>query len=472
MAYEAISIFDIFKISIGPSSSHTLGPWRAIQRWLKEIEQNGELHLIKRIQIKLYGSLALTGRGHYTDKAICLALLGHKPETIDTEKIPSYIKGLSTNKRISLYKNEFIDFDPLVDIIFETNEILPYHPNAMRCRAYYGKEHYESIFYSTGGGTIEEEGDKEDASIPDLPFPTSKPKDLLNHCEKNSASISEIVLQNESFWQPQDKVKQSILNKWKEMKECAYRGCHIQGILPGGLNLKRYASEFNKSLLHFNNYNNSDEWIDCIRNYNYSFNETLQWISCFALAVNEENANLSRMVTAPTNGSAGVIPSVLLFHICFSGKDNDELEIVKFLLVAGEIGTFFKKNATISGAMGGCQAEIGVASAMAAAALCEIRGGTPKQALNAAEIAMEHHLGMTCDPIGGLVQIPCIERNAMGAIKAINAAELALERDPNDAKVTLDEVIDTMWETASNMSCKYKETSKGGLAVTVNITEC
>ncbi len=472
MAYEAISVFDIFKIGVGPSSSHTLGPWVAIEMWLKELKEQDTLESTISVRITLYGSLALTGRGHCTDVAICLALMGHKPETIDTGKIQEYIQELRKNRLLQLSESNAIIFNPETDIVFENGKFLEYHPNAMRFEAICRQSNYQSVFYSIGGGFVEKEGERKKKPKVLLPFPATYPRELLNHCRTNGSSIAGIVFENESSILSPDKVNKKVLKIWSEMKECAFRGCHTGGILPGGLNVKRHAKELNASLLRCDNYSNSDEWINYIRNNTYTFNETLRWISCFALAVNEENASLGRIVTAPTNGAAGVIPAVLLYFICFSDMKITETEIINFLLTAGEVGTFFKKKATISAAMGGCQAEIGVSSSMAAAALCEIRGGTPEQAFIAAEIAMEHHLGMTCDPVRGLVQIPCIERNAMGAIKAINAAELALEKTPVDAKVTLDKIIETMWDTAVNMNEKYKETSKGGLAVTVDVPEC
>lgn len=472
MVYESISIFDMFKVGIGPSSSHTLGPWIAVQRWIEELEHEKKIAQITDIKVILYGSLALTGKGHCTDKAICLAFLGYDPKSIDTNNINEYIKELNKKKTITLGNSKKIKFNPSSDIVFNTTESLPYHSNAMKFIAYTGISKIESTFYSTGGGFVEKEGENMEKRTFEFPYPATKPKELLSHCKKNKLSISEIVMKNESTITSAEKVKVDILKIWSEMKESAFRGCHSDGILPGGLNVKRHAGKFNKTLIKSRSYSNSNEWINAIKSNSYLFNETLKWISCFALAINEENASLGRVVTAPTNGSAGVIPAVILYHICFSNKKVDENDIIKFLLVAGEIGTFFKKRATISAALGGCQAEIGVSSAMAAAALCELRGGSPAQAFNAAEIAMEHHLGMTCDPIGGLVQIPCIERNAMGATKAINAAELALEKEENSTKVSLDDIIETMWDTAKNMNDKYKETSKGGLAITVNIPEC
>jgi len=343
-----------------------------------------------------------------------------------------------------------------------------------------------------GGGFVVAEGETEvQAEHAPLPYPTSVPEDLLRHCESGGFRIADMVLQNEQAWRTESGTRTDLLRIWSVMRDCIVRGCHTRGTLPGGLHVKRRAADLSARLLGLDavaegrssqkpkadihpSAIQADAWIKAIQRGSHAFPDVLKWVSCFALAVNEENANLGRVVTAPTHGAAGVIPAVLMYHICFSLREVGEEEIVNFLLVAGEIGTFFKKEATISAAMGGCQAEIGVSSAMAAAALCEALGGTVGQSLMAAEIAMEHHLGMTCDPIAGLVQIPCIERNSMGAIKAINAAELALESDPGEAKVSLDEVICTMWETARDMNTKYKETSLGGLAanISVRVPEC
>jgi L-serine dehydratase len=306
-----------------------------------------------------------------------------------------------------------------------------------------------------------------------LPFPITAADDLLHWCRKTGLSIHEVVMENENAWRPEKETREGLATIWKVMKECMYRGCHTEGYLPGGLNVKRRAAGLNKKLIGGRPYSNAEEWIMAIRGGGNDFKYILDWVSCFALAVNEENASFGRVVTAPTNGAAGVIPAVLLYYVVFSDGNSEE-KINNFLLTASEIGSIFKKGATISAAMGGCQAEIGVSSAMAAAALTECTGGTQRQALMAAEIAMEHHLGLTCDPIGGLVQIPCIERNTMGAIKAITASQLALQSTPDFAKVSLDAVIRTMWDTAKDMDFKYKETADGGLAVNVplSLPEC
>ena len=471
----ALSVFDMLKIGVGPSSSHTLGPWRAIQRWLAESRDTGVLASFERIEIILYGSLALTGRGHCTDTAICLALLGYDPETVPVDRIDAIIADLQSHPWLSLSPDHRIPFNVGTDIIFRYTEQLPFHANGMTCIGYIGEREIRSTYYSVGGGFVVKESDDEQSTLPiQLPFPCETTATLLDHCTNQHMSISDMVWSNEQTWRTPDAIWRDLNGLWMVMKEGMHRGCHTAGVLPGGLHVRRRAEEINRKLIGDKNYEGPDEWIETIRGQRCGFKDTLRWVSCFALAVNEENANLGRVVTAPTNGAAGVIPAVLMYHICFSESPVSDEEIARFLMVAGEIGTFFKKRATISAAMGGCQAEIGVSSAMAAAALTEVQGGSVEQALMAAEIAMEHHLGLTCDPIQGLVQVPCIERNSMGAIKAINAAELALTGDPKAARVTLDEVIQTMWETAKDMNTKYKETSQGGLAVniSVRVPEC
>ena len=305
-----------------------------------------------------------------------------------------------------------------------------------------------------------------------FPFPINKASELLNFTSQENKKISEIVFENEKSMRSEEMIHNELIRIWNTMLECMYIGCHSEGILPGGLNVRRRAFDLHQNLIGLSNYNSPQTWLKEIRKTEVKFRQILQWVSCFALAVNEVNASLGRVVTAPTNGSSGVIPAVLMYYLVIENHQAGTNEIKQFLMVAGEIGSIFKKGSTISAAMGGCQAEIGVSSAMAAAALCELMGGSPSQVLIAAEIAMEHHLGLTCDPIEGLVQIPCIERNTMGAIKAINAAELALATDPKNVKVPLDKVVDTMWQTAKDMNSKYKETSQGGLAVAVNLSDC
>jgi len=476
MANEAISVFDMFKIGVGPSSSHTLGPWKAALKVLDDIRQGGLLDQVTHIEVLLYGSLAKTGHGHGTDIAVKMGLLGEDPETTDVGQITAKMAGIAEQKKMLLAGSHLIDFDPKTDISFLFSESLPFHPNALTFLIQFEQAAAISeTWYSIGGGFVVKEGQigPDDHQLVELPFPIQDAKDLVFWCMKTGMSIHDVVLENESAWRSEEETKAGVLHIWETMKACIYRGCHHQGVLPGGLNVKRRAFDLNKRLTKKENYEGFDQWLAIVRKSGGNFNEILDWLSCFALAVNEENAAFGRVVTAPTNGAAGVIPAVLLYYIAFC-EAVDEEKIIQFLLTASEIGSIFKKGATISAAMGGCQAEIGVSSAMAAAALAEALGGTQKQSMMAAEIAMEHHLGLTCDPIGGLVQIPCIERNTMGAIKAITASQLALQSGPDYAKVSLDKVVKTMWDTALDMNSKYKETSDGGLAVHIplGLSEC
>jgi L-serine dehydratase len=465
----------MFKIGVGPSSSHTLGPWRAAQRFLKFLESRHSIFDVVSLDILLYGSLAKTGIGHGTDIAIQLGLSGDDPVTFDVENITASINGIRTRKLLVLDGKHEISFDPQEDIIFLANESLPYHPNALTfMTTLKNGEQVAVTYYSIGGGFVKEEGEELNAqSKVVLPFPVNTAADLLHWCIKTGLPVSEIVLENENAWRPEPETKAKVLEIWQVMAQCIFRGCHSPGSLPGGLKVKRRASTLNTKMMEAKTYSDFESWKRAIGEGGRDFNYILNWVSCFALAVNEENASFGRVVTAPTNGAAGVIPAVLLYYVIFCGGDNNE-KIFHFLLTASEIGSIFKKGATISAAMGGCQAEIGVSSAMAAAALTECLGGTQKQVMMAAEIAMEHHLGLTCDPIGGLVQIPCIERNTMGAIKAITASQLALQSTPDYAKVSLDAVVKTMWETALDMNSKYKETSDGGLAINIpiSLSEC
>jgi L-serine dehydratase len=465
----------MFKIGVGPSSSHTLGPWRAAQRFVFSLQQKNILADVKNIRVLLYGSLAKTGKGHGTDIAIELGLSGDDPVTFDVNKITEKIDDIKSKNKLALDGKHEIDFNPQNDIDFLFTESLPYHPNAVTFLASLNNgENIAETYYSIGGGFVKKEGEESTGnSSVQLPFPINTANELLHWCMMTGMNIHDVVMENENAWRPESETKKGVLNIWRVMSECIYRGCHASGILPGGLEVKRRAEALNKKLTADKNYSDYESWIKIIREGGNDFRYILDWVSCFALAVNEENASFGRVVTAPTNGAAGVIPAVLLYYIIFCGGDKKE-KIIQFLLTASEIGSIFKKGATISAAMGGCQAEIGVSSAMAAGALTEGLGGTQRQALMAAEIAMEHHLGMTCDPIGGLVQIPCIERNTMGAIKAITASQLALQSTPDFAKVSLDGVIKTMWDTALDMNSKYKETSDGGLAVhiPISLSEC
>tara|TARA_Y100000385_G_C13107532_1_gene649232 strand:- start:6100 stop:7521 length:1422 start_codon:yes stop_codon:yes gene_type:complete len=472
---ECISIFDMLKIGVGPSSSHTLGPWRAAERWIKELKNSNKFHLVNGITVDLYGSLSLTGKGHATDLAVVLGLSGADPEVTMTEDIHAIVTTVKQSQTLLFNNETSLDFNFESDIRFN-RKFLPFHANGITFTASIKDEQFSSTFYSIGGGFIvkkERKNSLENKKIfKTFPYPVTFGKELLGYCNHLNMSISEVVLANEKSIRNNTDIDDEIHRIWTTMLESMYTGCHTEGSLPGGLNVRRRAFDLHDKLIGKKTYQTPQEWLLAIRDSEVKFRQILKWVSCFALSVNEVNASLGRVVTAPTNGSAGVIPAVLMYYLVIENHDANFTEIKQFLLVAGEIGSIFKKGATISAAMGGCQAEIGVSAAMAAGALCELMGGTPEQVLIAAEIAMEHHLGLTCDPIGGLVQIPCIERNSMGAIKAINAAELALETDPNNVKVPFDNVVDTMWETAQNMHTKYKETSKGGLAVKVSLSDC
>ncbi|GIJ93404.1 L-serine ammonia-lyase [Capnocytophaga stomatis] len=470
---ECISVFDMLKIGVGPSSSHTLGPWRAAEAFLKELKSEKLLDRTQKVRVDLYGSLSLTGKGHATDLAVMFGLSGADPEYVPIESLDVIITAINKNQEICLGNEFIIKFNPAEDIVFNRNS-LPFHSNGISFTAWGEGFEYQSTFYSIGGGFIVKEGEETPVteSTKRFPFPIDKATELLEYCHKEGKKISEIVYQNERSLRSDEEIHNELLRIWNTMLECTYIGCHTEGILPGGLNVRRRAYDTHKNLIGVVTYDSPKSWLTSIKKTEIKFREILKWVNCFSLAVNEVNASLGRVVTAPTNGSAGVIPAVLLYYLVIENHSATEEDVKQFLLVAGEIGSLFKKGATISAAMGGCQAEIGVSSAMAAAGLCELMGGSPEQVMVAAEIAMEHHLGLTCDPIGGLVQVPCIERNAMGAIKAINAAELAIETDPKNAKVPLDKVINTMWETAKDMNSKYKETSEGGLAVAVNIADC
>ncbi len=476
-----ISVFDMFKIAVGPSSSHTLGPWVAARQCLEKIEQTVGLEKVLSVKVLLYGSLAKTGKGHGTDMAVMMGLLGEDPITTDTQLISSKINAIKLNHSLLLNGKHELFFIYEEHIQFLKDQSLPHHPNALSFIIQTEFESYTYTYYSIGGGFVESEMDISNSTIQkntvsdekEMPFNFITTNDLLHWCMKTGLPISDIIRENEKII-----LEESILNGeldhiWQTMLDCIYKGCHTEGVLPGGLQVRRRAFELNKKLLKDQLYTDQKSWLDLIHKGGTDFKYILDWVSCFALAVNEENANFGRVVTAPTNGAAGVIPSVLLYTILFCNK-NTASDIRNFLCTSSAIGILFKNGATISAAMGGCQAEIGVSSAMAAAALTEALGGNQKQIMMAAEIAMEHHLGLTCDPVGGLVQIPCIERNTMGAIKAITAAQLALQSKPDFALVSLDKVINTMWNTAQDMNVKYKETADGGLAIQIPIAlaEC
>ena len=462
----SISVFDIYTIGIGPSSSHTVGPMKASFLFIQKLIEEKRFQEIYTIKADLYGSLALTGKGHGTDKAVILGLMGHEPESIDSNKIQSYLDDCKDSKSLKMkFENleKTVIFNQRNDLKFHRRVSLPYHPNGMAFAAF-DKDNNEIlrvIYYSVGGGFIVDENEAmNDATIKHqdskVPYPFNSADELMSQCKKQKLSIPELIMKNELTWRTEEEVNKGILKFWKVMEDCIQRGFKNEGILPGGLKVKRRAPDIYRNLVNNPEKNLSDVL------------SILDWVNLYALAVNEENAAGGQVVTAPTNGAAGIIPAVLHYFVKFSSR-HTEKGIIDFLLTAAAIATLYKKNASISGAEVGCQGEVGVACSMAAGALAQVMGGTIEQVENAAEIAMEHNLGLTCDPIGGLVQIPCIERNAMGAIKAINAARMALSGD-GAHYVSLDKVIKTMKQTGKDMKKRYKETSKGGLAV--NITEC
>ena len=495
MAEERLSIVDIFKIGVGPSSSHTLGPWRAAQHVVARWRQSPGVEGLQAIAVHLFGSLAKTGRGHGTDIAVVAGLLGADPETCDMHDVRGQVQAALTSGRIDVPGAGPVS----LAIHFHPDQSLPAHPNGMRFEGTWAGERSQALTcYSIGGGFVAWEGGGEQGRPQvRLPFPIDTASDLLRWCGQAGLGVSDVVRANEHAWRSAADTNAFIGRIWQVMRECMYRGCHTPGVLPGGLNVRRRAADLDARLLGGWGQRpgsgktipaaaaasaapispppaDIDAWFAAIRAGGDEFAWTLDWVTAFALAVNEENACFGRVVTAPTNGAAGVVPAVLAYDVVFRSADASADRIERFLLTASEIGCLFKKGATISAAMGGCQAEIGVSSAMAAAGLTEVHGGSPSQVLMAAEIAMEHHLGLTCDPVGGLVQIPCIERNTMGAIKAITASQLALASDPAHAKVSLDAVIHTMWSTAQDMSAKYKETADGGLAlhIPLSLSEC
>lgn len=450
----AISIFDIFKIGIGPSSSHTVGPMKAARAFAENVESTGEA--VSKIQVTLYGSLAFTGIGHATDSAILLGLAGHMPESIDPDAASEYLLTMRSKKEIDVPGVGTVAFDPGQDIVFELKETLPRHTNGMRFRAFSapGKELLSEDYYSLGGGFVVR-GDEDQvlSQEGEPPYPFNDGASLLAQAELHKLSIPELVLKNESFWRGEEEVYRKIDGLWNAMQACVTRGLNAEGVLPGPLSVTRRAPKLYQSIKA-----DGDQ----------QGRNTLDWVNAYAIAVNEENAVGGRVVTSPTNGAAGVIPAVLHYY-WYLIPDADVEGIRRFILTAGAIGILYKINASISGAEMGCQGEVGVACSMAAAGLAAAFGASNANIENAAEIGMEHNLGLTCDPVGGLVQIPCIERNAMGAVKAVNAARLAWHGDGTQ-KVSLDQVIATMRQTGLDMQSIYKETSEGGLAV--NVVEC
>ena len=456
-----ISVFDLFKIGIGPSSSHTVGPMRAAHRFIAGLLGAGQLGDVERLKVELFGSLGATGKGHGTDKAVLLGLMGEQPETVDTQHIPAKVRHALEHRQLALPDGRVLPFEPTEDLVFHRRKSLPFHPNGMRFIALDGGGAIvrERTYYSVGGGFVVDEQatgvGRIKADDTTLPRPFQSAAELLQQCRRHGCTISDLMLANEQAWRTENEIRCGLLHIWQVMQDCVQHGCSTEGVLPGGLKVNRRAPGLLRKL-------QADGTLDQVPL------GTMDWVNLFALAVNEENAAGGRVVTAPTNGAAGIVPAVLHYYWRFS-PNADEEGVIRFLLTAGAIGILYKENASISGAEVGCQGEVGSACSMAAGALTEVLGGDPAQVENAAEIAMEHNLGLTCDPVGGLVQVPCIERNAMGAVKAINASRMALRGDGSHY-VSLDKVIKTMRETGADMKTKYKETARGGLAV--NVIEC
>jgi L-serine dehydratase len=462
----AVSVFDLFKIGIGPSSSHTVGPMRAARLFVQRLAHEGLLEQTARVATALYGSLGATGKGHGSDKAVLLGLAGHEPDTVDVDQVPALLAGIRQRGRLKLLDRHDVAFNEKTDLRFHRRETLPFHANGMRFAALAADSSVlsERAYYSVGGGfvvsdEVAADGARQKVIAPDstvLPHPFHSGEELLAITQRLGCSIADVMRRNERHWRSDAEIDTGLLNIWRVMQDCVTRGCRTQGVLPGGFKVKRRAADLKIALTS----NPEAALRDPL--------QVLDWVNLYALAVNEENAAGGRVVTAPTNGAAGIIPAVLHYFTRFV-PGAGERGVVDFLLTAAAIGLLYKENASISGAEVGCQGEVGVACSMAAGALCAVMGGTPAQAENAAEIGMEHHLGLTCDPVGGLVQIPCIERNAIASVKAINAARMALRGDGTHF-VSLDKVIKTMRETGADMMSKYKETARGGLAV--NIVEC
>lgn len=458
----AVSVFELFKIGIGPSSSHTVGPMLASHTFVERLKQSDVLPGVKGLHVTLFGSLAHTGRGHGTDKAIILGLMGDLPDKIDPDTIDAKLEAVAAKGGLSLGGEQPIEFNAKTDLYFNKQESLPYHPNGMRfeARDASGTPVAERDFYSVGGGfVVNHDNAVEDRIVHDetrVPYPFKNAAQLLEQCTSNDLRIVDLMLANECQWRERDEVVSGLLEIHQAMRNCIIRGCNSPGVLPGGLKVKRRAPQLYQTLMAADADNKDDSL------------HILDWVNLFALAVNEENAAGGRVVTAPTNGAAGIVPAVLEYYLKFVPGANED-GVIEFLLTAGAIGMLYMLNASISGAEVGCQGEVGVACSMAAGGLTAAMGGTMPQVENAAEIGMEHNLGLTCDPVAGLVQVPCIERNAMGSVKAINAQRLAL-RGEGVGVVSLDKVIKTMRETGADMMNHYKETSRGGLAV--NVIEC
>lgn len=458
----AISVFDIFKIGIGPSSSHTVGPMRAAKTFVDNLDQQGIIGRVARLRVELFGSLGATGKGHGTDKAVLLGLEGEAPDSVDPDLIPQRLQTIRATGTVSLLQRYPIQFNEKADLSFQ-RKVLPYHSNGMRFTVFDagGAELQQADYYSVGGGFVVTDAvaaaDRLNNDDTCLPYPFKTGAAVLKLCELHNKSISSLMMSNEKAWLGEEQIRRDLLKIWRVMQACVERGMHQEGVMPGGMKVKRRAANLYRQL--------SGE----IPRQTPSLPVgTMEWVNLFALAVSEENASGGRVVTAPTNGAAGIIPAVLHYYWRFCEGANED-GVIRFLLTAAAIAMLYKENASLSGAEVGCQGEVGVACSMAAGALAEVLGGTPAQVENAAEIGMEHNLGLTCDPVGGLVQVPCIERNAMGSVKAINAARIALRGDGTHF-VSLDKVIKTMRETGADMKTKYKETSRGGLAV--NLIEC
>ena len=455
----AISAFDLFSIGVGPSSSHTVGPMRAAARFSRGLHRDGTIWEVTRVRVELFGSLGATGRGHGSDRAVVAGLRGAEPETVDPTTLGPGLADVQATGRLRLLDEHEVTFGP-EDLVLHRRASLPYHPNGMRFLAFdaAGDVVRERTYYSVGGGfVVDESAAGADRIVPDataLPHPFDSGAELLEQCRRTGQSISGVMRANEQAWRDDADIDAGMLRIWTAMQDCVTAGCATDGILPGGLKVRRRAPELYRAL--------------CGEQFSTDPLRVMDWVNLFALAVNEQNAGGGRVVTAPTNGAAGVLPAVLHYYTRFV-PGASEGQVVDFLLTAAAIGVLYKQNASISGAEVGCQGEVGSACSMAAGALCEVLGGSPEQVENAAEIGMEHNLGLTCDPVGGLVQVPCIERNAMGAVKAVNAARIALRGDGSHI-VALDKVIKTMRETGADMKIKYKETSRGGLAV--NVIEC
>ncbi|MGE5117279.1 MAG: L-serine ammonia-lyase [Betaproteobacteria bacterium] len=462
----AVSVFDLFKIGIGPSSSHTVGPMRAARLFASRLAHDGQLVAVRRVVADLYGSLGATGKGHGSDRAVLLGLAGHEPDRVDVDAIPALLEAMRAARRLPLLGTQPVDFDEAADLRFHRRESLPFHANGMRFTAFDadGIELAARTYYSVGGGFVVSDEVAADGSLhkviaPDttaLPLPFHSGEELLARAREQGLSIAGAMRRNERHWRSDAEIDAGLGRIWQAMQDCVARGLRHEGVLPGGFKVKRRAPALHRALT---------------ANPEAALKDPLQvidWVNLYALAVNEENAAGGRVVTAPTNGAAGIVPAVLHYYARFV-PGATEAGVIDFLLTAGAIGILYKENASISGAEVGCQGEVGVACSMAAGALAAVTGGTPEQVENAAEIGMEHHLGLTCDPVGGLVQIPCIERNAIASVQAINAARMALRGDGTH-HVSLDKVIKTMRETGADMMTKYKETARGGLAV--NIVEC